>query len=226
MFRRAGLQAARAPGVATILPRLNLGLEALVFRVMVWLPSVSVTPRIGGEGSRGGAMRRAVTPPTREPCSCMANGAGRGLTGCQHRPDSATPHPPGEQLARARNQGREPPRRSDHPIWAGGIQYEQQLLQHRSHRRAALRVVHRREDPRRDAGLDLLQADRAVHQQLGADIGGRQRHGQDATAYRVPSAGQQGQRSEQGLIGAGCPAPLALSPAAPAAPPGRLSRGG
>jgi hypothetical protein len=30
--------------------------------------------------------------------------------------------------------------------------------------------------------------DRAVNQQLDADIGGRQRHGQGATAFRAPSA--------------------------------------
>ena len=56
---------------------------------MVWLPFVSVTPRIGGEGSRGGAMRRAFIPPTRERRAAGRNGAGRGLTGRQHRPDSA-----------------------------------------------------------------------------------------------------------------------------------------
>ena len=89
---------------------------------------------------------------------------------------------------------------SDHPIRAGGIEHRQQLLQHRSYRRAALRVVHRRKDPRRDAGLDLLEAHRAVHQQLDADGGGRQRHGHGATAM-----GSRGRSTE-------------------AAPSGRLSR--
>ena len=128
----------------------------------------------------------------------MANGSGRGLTGRQHRPDSVTPHPPGEHPEGAQSRAGKQSGASDHPIWAGGIQYEQQLLQHRPHRRPALRLMHGREDPRREAGLDLLQADRAVHQQLGADIGGRQRHGQGATAFRVPRAGQQGQRPGQG----------------------------
>jgi hypothetical protein len=88
-------------------------------------------------------------------------------------------------------------------------------------------VAHRRKDPRRDAGLDLLQAHRAVHQQLDTDVGGCQRYGQGATAYRVPGAGQRSQRPGQG----GCLGPvarprLALRPAAPAAPPWRPSHGG
>ena len=58
---------------------------------------------------------------------------------------------------------------------SGGVEHRQQLLQHRSHRRASLRVVHRLEDPRREAGLDPLQDKHAVHKQLDADVGGRQR---------------------------------------------------
>ncbi len=86
----------------------------------------------------------------------------------------STPHPPGEQPAGAQSRSRNELGASDHPTRAGGIQYRQQLFQHRSRCRAVLRVVHHSEDPRREAGLDLLQAHRAVHQQLGADVGGRQ----------------------------------------------------
>ena len=162
--RWCGLQAAMAPGVATICPSWNFGakVEALVSCVMVWLPSVSLTSRIGGEGSRGGAMGRAVIPPTGSNAH-GANGAGRGLTGRQHRRDSANAPSAGGTARRGPEQGREPGA-SDHPIWAGRIQHRQQLLQHRSHRRPAIRLVHRLKDPRRDVGLDLLQAVRAVHQ--------------------------------------------------------------
>jgi hypothetical protein len=68
IVQRLVLGASGAPGVATIWPSWNLGaqVEALVSCVMVWLPSVSVTPRIGVEGSRGGAIERAVRHPTRE----------------------------------------------------------------------------------------------------------------------------------------------------------------
>ena len=48
--------------------------------------------------------------------------------------------------------------------------------------------MHGRKDPLRDAGLDLLQVHRAVHQQLDADIGVRQSHGQGATAFSLPPA--------------------------------------
>ena len=128
----------------------------------------------------------------------MANGSGRGLTGRQHRPDSAHAPFAGGTPRRGPEQGREAKRRFRSPLRSGGIEHCQQLLQHCSHCRPAPRLVHCLEDPRCDAGRDLLQVDLAVHQQLGADFGGCQRHGKGATGFRVHRGGQQGQPSGQG----------------------------
>jgi len=104
----------------------------------------------------------------------------------------------GNNPAGAQSRSGKQPGASDHPIRTGRIPHRQQLLQHCSHRRPALRLVHCREDPRCDAGRDLLQVGVAVHQQLGADVGGCQRRGKDATGFRVHRGSQQGQPSGQG----------------------------
>jgi len=48
--------------------------------------------------------------------------------------------------------------------WADGIRQPQATDPALSHCRLTVRVVHRREDPGRNAGLASLEADRAVHQ--------------------------------------------------------------
>lgn len=85
-------------------------------------------------------------------------GSGQELTSRRHRPDCAQAPFDGGTPAGDIVQGRD--------------QNKQQLLQQRSYRLAMFRQVHHHKGPRRKAGFDLPQADRAVHQQLDTDVDG------------------------------------------------------
>ena len=86
----------------------------------------------------------------------------------------------------------------DHPIRAGGVKHLQQLLKYSAHCRPTLRVMHRCECSRREPRLDLLQADRGIHQELNADISGCERHEECDSAFRVPWAGHEASKPGRG----------------------------
>ena len=110
-------------------------------------------------------------------------------------PRSHTPYPAGNNKQGAESRTRDQPWRSHHHIRAGGIEQRQELIQHQTNRRASFRVVHRRKDPRRDAGLYLLQAHCAVNNQRDADNFNRKRHVKRRAVIKVPISARKGKNA-------------------------------
>ncbi len=83
-------------------------------------------PSDRGRRKQGRGHEAARHTPNTGATRSGANGSGRGLTGCQHRRDSAHAPSAGGAASSGPEQGRNHPVASDHPVRSGGIQHRQQ----------------------------------------------------------------------------------------------------